>query len=115
MSGKPDGIFIDPKTFKYINEMLNKASTWIDELHLKQAKFMKMFHKGVKLRHKGSGVEWTIIDTYQHSATGEVRAIITSEKGYEKHLKMEQCTQFDLIYIPEAVQVLFGEEDRDPK
>lgn len=72
-----------------------------------KANFELLFHKGLKVRHKGSNVLWTVVDTY-NDGLGHRRAIIKSRKGYTKTLNRDQARHFKLVSIPKAVKVLYG-------
>lgn len=72
-------------------------------------KFMSFFHKGVKLKHKGSKVLWEIERTCSHTGTGEVLAVARSFGNKTKEIRAHEYNTYDIVELPPAVKILFGE------
>lgn len=84
-------------------------SATYEQLQLERELFGQKFFKGVKVRHKGSKVVWTIVEVWKDEITKGPRAIIQSKKGYKKYLQPSKCRHYSIVYLPLAVKILFGD------
>lgn len=90
-------------------------------------RFINYCHPGTVLQHGTSGVKWTInkmeeVESIEDSwlvADGvttykELYIHMTSEKGYKKQVGINNFYMYDILEVPKAVEVLWGNPQENP-
>lgn len=90
-------------------------------------RFINYCHPGTVLQHGTSGVKWTInkmeeVESIEYSwlATEgittykELYIHATSEKGYKKQVGINNFYMYDILEVPKAVEVLWGNPQENP-